>query len=239
MEEKMEAMYVLVRMPEQVGALRLEGEFFRDGIPLPWSGLNEAKLDQFPWDTGYMPACFARVGWNSRGVHVLMYANEPVIRCVETEIGGEVCEDSCLEFFLAPDAEAQRYVNCESNPVCVMHIGVGDGRYGRRVFHQIPEGFEPTHSEHRGGWWAVSYTIPADFFGRISVSDLRPECAFAAIFIPAAIGQTTCTTACSRLTHWKSRIITGLSSSPRCFSAIDAGHTEKYLFRGDTHVVQI
>lgn len=148
---------------EGVNALPLSGEFDPAALPEPWKGLNEARLDACPWGGEYRPACGARVGWNESGIHVLMYAKEPEIRAEVTEIGGAVCTDSCLEFFLAPDAEKPLYVNCEVNPLCVMHIGLGEGRHGRTVLKAIPEGFNATHSDHNGGWWAVSYTIPAAF----------------------------------------------------------------------------
>ena len=155
--------YIIRRLPESAGALNLGGEFFPDRIPRPWADLEEAQLDRYPWAEEYAPRCAARVGWNSSGIHVLMYAQEPLIRTLETQIGGDVCGDSCLEFFLSPAPPKKDYVNCESNPLCVMHIGVGDSRYGRRVFSEIPAGFRPTHSEHHGNWWAVSYTIPSAF----------------------------------------------------------------------------
>ena len=158
----MQADYELLYLKGE-NALPLSGEFDPETLPEPWRSLNEAKLDQCPWGGDYRPACAARAGWNENGIYVLMYAKEEEIRAEVKEIGGAVCTDSCLEFFLAPDADKPLYVNCEVNPLCVMHIGLGEGRHGRTVLKAIPEGFNPTHSEHRGGWWAVSYTIPADF----------------------------------------------------------------------------
>jgi len=158
----MSADYELLYL-DGVDALPLSGEFDPDAIPEPWKSLDEAKLNHFPWGGDYRPACAARAGWNERGIHVLMYAREPEIRAEVKETGGMVCTDSCLEFFLAPDADRLAYLNCEVNPLCVMHLGIGEGRHGRVVLKAVPAGFNPTHSEHRGGWWAVSYTIPADF----------------------------------------------------------------------------
>ena len=37
-----------------------------------------------------------------------MYAEEPVIRAQETTIGGDIFLDSCLEFFLLPNANKSR-----------------------------------------------------------------------------------------------------------------------------------
>ncbi len=155
--------YIIHRLPESVSVFHLCGEFFPDRLPEPWADLPEAKINQFPWTRDYTPECAARVGWNKQGLHVLMYACEETIRCEETRVGGDVYRDSCLEFFLSPDAASLKYVNIEANPRGVVHMGLGDSRYNRQVFSVIPEGFDITHSEHRGAWWAISYTVPASF----------------------------------------------------------------------------
>ena len=165
-EIEMDIRYVIKKLPENISRMPLIGEFIPEQIPQPWSSLDEAMLASNPWlhlDSDYMPNCAARVGWNAAGIHVLMYAEEPFIRAQETTVGGNICQDSCLEFFLAPNEEKVKYINCEANPLAIMHIGLGDGRYGRSVFTEIPAGFEPVSSQHAGRWWAVSYTIPANF----------------------------------------------------------------------------
>ena len=167
--------YAILRLPKDVGAMPLEGEFSPELIPEPWKSLSEARIDSYPWGGDYRPSCAARVGWNEKGIHVLMYAEEPEIRAEITRTGGAVCTDSCLEFFLSPDASSPRYVNCEVNPMAVMHIGLGRGRERRTVFSAVPEGFSPAHSEHRGRWWVVSYTIPAGFISEHFGVTLRPE----------------------------------------------------------------
>lgn len=162
----MDIKYVINKLPEDISRIPLDGEFSPDQISEPWLGLQEAKLESNPWlslDSDYMPKCAARVGWNEKGIHVLMYAQEPVIRAQETTVGGDIYLDSCLEFFLSPNANELKYVNCEINPLAIMHIGIGDDRYGRNVFAEIPAGFNPVSSKHKGGWWAVSYTIPVSF----------------------------------------------------------------------------
>lgn len=158
--------YLVRRLPEGCGRLELQGEFAPELLPESWAKLQEAKIDQFPWGVlhrGYRPEAAARVGWNEAGLHVLLCAKEALIRAEETVIGGRVCEDSCLEFFLSPLDGQLKYVNCEINPNAVMHIGIGEGRPNRSVFRELPSGFDPVHSVHCGAWWAVSFTLPAGF----------------------------------------------------------------------------
>lgn len=155
--------YIIRHLPEGMGAFRLRGIFDPKALPEIWAKTDEARIDSYPWGGEYRPECAARVGWNASGLHVLMYAREAVIRAKETRIGGDICHDSCLEFFVGFDEASLTYVNCECNPKSVMHIGLGQSRYDRTICAEIPAGFEPSHSEHNGAWWAVGYTIPADF----------------------------------------------------------------------------
>ena len=156
--------YVIRRLPDGLGRYELNGEFKPEELSGAYANLVEVKLDSFPWDVnGYKPDCRARMGWNAQGLHILMYANEPTIRAEETEVGGFVCCDSCLEFFLMPKEGNPLYFNCEVSPVPVYHLGVGEGRHGRMVYKFMPEGMELVSSKHEGAWWAVSYTIPAAF----------------------------------------------------------------------------
>ena len=160
----MSNVYTIRRLPENAGRYELNGVFCPDCIPEEYKALEEAKLAFFPWDkNGYKPDCRARVGWNEQGLHVLMYACEPTIRAEETEVGGAVCCDSCLEFFLMPKEGNPLYFNCEVSPAPVVHLGVGDGRHNRTVYRVLPEDMKVVSSKHEGGWWAVSYTIPAAF----------------------------------------------------------------------------
>ena len=165
--------YTVRRLPEELGCLPLQGVFAPEEIPAPYAALEEADIALYPWDeTGYKPEAHARVGWNEKGLHALLYAREETIHAECTEIGGRVCVDSCLEFFCMPfPQEDQRYFNAEMNPLGTLHLGLGEGRPNRvKVREKLPEGFRVSASVHAGGWWAVSYTIPMSWieetFGR-------------------------------------------------------------------------
>ena len=139
-------------------------------------GLDCASIACYPWDdSGYCPEARAYVGWDAAGLQVLLCAREERIQAAETRVGGAVCVDSCLEFFLQPfpDADA-RYLNVEVNPAGVAHIGLGEGRAPRRVWEEVPAGFNIEASRHAGAWWAVRYTIPAAFLREIYGQDLLP-----------------------------------------------------------------
>jgi len=163
-----------IRMLEN-GALpyAFNGEFHPEDMSAPYSALNEAAISDYPWKAQYpdsFPA-FARVGWNEDGLFVLMYANENPIRKLELEWGTTQCCDSCMEFFVCPFPDTdERYLNIEVNPAGVAHVGLGTGRHERRVWHAPVPGMDIAVSRHEGGFWAVSYRIPAslltELYGR-------------------------------------------------------------------------
>jgi len=164
----MSKVYKIGRLPEGIGRFELSGVFTPEALSAPYSALEEAHLNEFPWDdNGCRPDTRARMGWNSDGLHVLMYANEPEIRAVETRTGGNVFLDSCMELFLMPKEGSNLYFNCEVSPLPTVHLGIGTGRHGRTVYSELPEGMNVISSEHKGGWWAVSYTLPASFLKEV------------------------------------------------------------------------
>lgn len=155
--------YIVKKLPEGMGCMKLSGVFTPGEIGGSYALLNDAQIDQYVWpDEGYRPETHARVGWNEKGLHVLMYANEPLIRAQCTQIGGKVCVDSCMEFFFMPFPEQdRRYFNAEMNPLGTLHLGLGPGRGNRvKLMDALPEEFVIHASMHAGAWWAISYTIP-------------------------------------------------------------------------------
>lgn len=157
--------YPVFRLPESAELPLDGGEFAPESLPDEWKALRETDAFTFPWDkNGYTPECRARLGWNGKGLFALLYAKEETIRAEAKEFGDMVCFDSCLEFFLQPNpAKTTSYANFECNPKGVMLLGIGPDRDDRENLNAAPEGMRILHSAHKGGWWAVSYFIPASF----------------------------------------------------------------------------
>ena len=166
--------YRIRYLPEEYGQMPLEGEFQPETIPAPWNTLEEASLEDYPWDdTGYRPPCHARVGWNSRGLHVLMYAKEQEIRTEVHHFGGRVCDDSCMEFFVQCSPETSpNYFNLEVTDYPAMFLSFGSDRHHRADFAVPPPGIAPQASKHCGKWWAVSYTVSMELITQLYGSPL-------------------------------------------------------------------
>lgn len=119
-----------------------------------------ANIADYPWGDYYCPDARACVRWDEGGLWVTLCAREERISAHETQFGGPVCVDSCLEFFLNPCPAAQdKYVNVEVNARGTMHIGVGKERGDRRVLQEMPEDMRLSVSGHMDGWWAVRYYL--------------------------------------------------------------------------------
>ncbi len=159
------------------------GEFFPDNLSPAWKAVEEWEIACYAWaeEGSYKPRACVRVGVRDERLCVLMYAQEPEIRTVETEVGAPlVCCDSCLEFFFQPVEGDERFINCEINPIATLHLGIGVVGSEREVLKKLPEGIAPVASEYRGGWWAVYFEIPDAFilekFGRPRSSVIRGNC---------------------------------------------------------------
>ncbi|MBR4234592.1 MAG: carbohydrate-binding family 9-like protein [Clostridia bacterium] len=158
--------YAVTRLPEGCGAYELSGGFDPAHLPAPWKDTGRADIMDYPWISAY-PAHYeaaAHLGINSSGLRLLMYAYEEAISARETRFGGSVCRDSCLEFFFMPFPKSdRRYLNIEINPAGTAHVGIGEGRPGRKVFYAPVPGMTIRTFVKDGSFWALSAEIPADF----------------------------------------------------------------------------
>lgn len=131
---------------------------------LDWSAVPTAALAH----TGWLEACaveaavqVCRVG---EDLWVRMEAREAPIRATAREPLAPVCEDSCLEFFLSPWAEDNRYFNFEFNPLGTLNLGFGGTRpfRARQIAKNEKDIFSPTPFFTDEGW-GISFRIPASF----------------------------------------------------------------------------
>lgn len=134
-------------------------------------GLDYAPIENYVWDaSGYCPEGRAYVTYDDEGLHVLMCACEETISARVKDFNGPVCTDSCLEFFLKPIQDDDRYLNIEINAAGTALIGLGADRFDRKLLAELPEFMNIRASRHRGGWWAVACDIPwtfiEDVYGR-------------------------------------------------------------------------
>ena len=123
-----------------------------------------AAIVSYPWGGEYQPRAAACLNWSKDGFAIEMIAWEHPVSCAERRIGGEVCVDSCMEFFFQPCPETDpRYINCEVNAGGVVHLAVGEGRMHRDIQLALPQGVAPEVVINDGEKWSVKYELPAEW----------------------------------------------------------------------------
>jgi hypothetical protein len=139
-----------------------------------WSGVPAIELTQF---MGARPAHFprtqARLGYDERFVYVIFRVEDRYVRAVAPRHQGDVCRDSCVEFFFTPGEDVTAgYFNLEMNCGGTMLFNyqvvpwkdvvlVRQADLQRvEVAHSMPRIVEPEISEPTT--WTVEYRIPID-----------------------------------------------------------------------------
>ena len=128
-----------------------------------WSKVPSVSLQNIGWLPDRGIKATAQLCHDGENLYVRMEAVEAKIRAELKDPLAQVCEDSCLEFFFAPDGEDFRYFNFEFNLLGKSYIGFGRER-ARRA-RQLPanmEQFAVRPYETENGW-GVTYQIPGDY----------------------------------------------------------------------------
>ncbi|MFA7637112.1 MAG: carbohydrate-binding family 9-like protein [Monoglobales bacterium] len=138
------------------------------GIYSPeWDKAQTGYIDKNLSGDGLFPSpkTFFKLLEGPEGLSVLMHTEEKNLRSEIKEENGEVCEDSCMEFFFKPTPWDARYLNFEVNPEGVMHIGIGTGRHDRTLITEDRKTFDIV-SVPNDGDWTVKYYIPFSFIDK-------------------------------------------------------------------------
>ena len=127
--------------------------------------------------TGWLPPCDiaakAQLCHNGTDLFVRMEAEEAEIRAELSSPIDPVCEDSCLEFFLAPASGDTRYFNFEFNPLGNFYIGFGHEIPNRSRLLPLNTDQFDIHPFRTERGWGITYRIPLSF-----LRQSMPECDF-------------------------------------------------------------
>lgn len=137
-----------------------------------WEKASVAEIAVNRW-TGYAkaPRTTFQMLRSPEGIAVRFHTEETHLRAEVTEQNGEICTDSCVEFFLKPDNHDLNYLNFELNPKGILHLGIGAGRGGRRHLTTDRAIFDIVSVANEGDW-TLKFFIPDSFllslFAKIS-----------------------------------------------------------------------
>ena len=119
----------------------------------------------------FHPTTLAKMVYDAQGLYIIFQVKDCYVRCITDEINGPVWEDSCVEFFFAPDTGfPERYfnleVNCGGTPL--MHHNVIPGKEITvlrkkdikriEIAHTLPRIIDPEITDPVT--WSIEYRIP-------------------------------------------------------------------------------
>ena len=143
-------------------------EYFVKSVDsLAWEEIPKAPIDNFDWeDKGYEPVCFAQLAnVKGKGLAVKLTAYESNPLAVKKNYDDQVCEDSCLEFFVSFDSN-EDYVNFETNSIGTLlaHVHFGGKKMLIDKLISIPE----IKTEKTADYWSVEYMLSKDYIKKLS-----------------------------------------------------------------------
>lgn len=115
-----------------------------------WDAIEKAPIDRFCWCREYAPKTYAQIVFlEEREFVIRLTCFEKNPQAVYKNFGDYVWLDSCLEFFVAFDAnEPTRYMNCEMNSAGAAYMCIGKKGEGRRVLIDSVLGHIPEYKPY-------------------------------------------------------------------------------------------
>jgi len=148
--------------------MKIDGEWQKK----EWQNLSTIRIVNYMGKIpGFQPAVQARMMYDDENLYVIFRVDDRYVRCITNEINGPVWEDSCVEFFFAPDRNLpERYfnleVNCGGTPL--MHFNIvprkntillePDDIRMIEIAHSSPQFIDPEIIDPVS--WTVEYRIP-------------------------------------------------------------------------------
>ena len=134
-----------------------------------WATVPVAELRDCAWLEPTAVAAKAQLCHDGEALLVRMEAVESPIRATLTQPLDQVCNDSCLEFFFAPDGGDERYMNFEFNPLGNVYFGFGAGRPTRvrQIVKNAEALFAPRPFTTENGWgicWRIPFSLIRMYF---------------------------------------------------------------------------
>lgn len=140
---------------------------WEQGRKIDWASQPRAPISHYRWvDNGYEPHAYGQLVALPDRLAVRLWAEEKELKCEKTIPNTQVCQDSCLEFFVnfSPKTGVQ-YLNFEINPNGTLLLGFG-GMNPNRVLVDIvdpKDTFSIMPTIEPGCSWNVEFSIPYTF----------------------------------------------------------------------------
>ncbi len=139
------------------------------------------KIENYKWMRNhYEPKVQVFLIHNNDSLKIRFKAFETEIRFVEKSDNGEIYCDSCVELFLRPFSDDERYINFEINPIGAMIMSLGETRNDRIECVYNYKKHLNVSTQIFDEYWLVDFTIPFSMLNEIYQTDamIQPKCNF-------------------------------------------------------------
>ncbi len=141
-----------------------------------WSAHEILPIDNLLWTDSIDVTAQAQICYDDENFYLRLAAVEPHIRKENQpdNLLAEVCEDSCLEFFIQPTDRAD-YLNFEINPNRAIYLGFGPNLPAniRQIVPEVQELLD-IQTELTADGWTLTYRVPFAFIRRF-FPDFNPQ----------------------------------------------------------------
>lgn len=145
-----------------------------------WQKVKSVEVNKFMGPVPkFEPVVNAKVMYDKENVYVIFQVKDCFVRCQTEEINGNVWEDSCVEFFFAPDTTSpEKYfnleINCGGTPLMhynavakkeIQTLKAGDIKM-IEIAHTLPHRLDAEITEPVT--WSLEYRIPISMLEKYS-----------------------------------------------------------------------
>lgn len=132
--------------------------------------MDTGSIETYPWGGEYRPDARFKIGWTDEGLNVHLRSYESKTVATVFERNGNVCRDSCMEFFFSPSPDnSAGYFNFEinPNPTLLLHYGLTSNARLRKPAEWPIGDFRITCTkgldDFGRAYWQLDYLIPFSF----------------------------------------------------------------------------
>jgi len=138
-----------------------------------WADVPALNIDRFhEAGSDHRPVTRAKVVYDEEAVYVIFRVEDRYVRCVDTNRNGNMCQDSCVEFFVEPVAGRGYFnfeINCGGTILAHYNAQSGSIRYDPvelderrldriKIFHSMPKVVEPEIADPVS--WLLEFRLP-------------------------------------------------------------------------------
>ena len=154
-----------------------------------WENSNQIEICEYRKESSdHHPKTTVNLCYDKLGLYIYFNVNDAFTKAIHKNNQEQVCEDSCVEFFVKPK-NVKGYFNFEFNPIgTILSFYITDHTRTKNLFKEytviektdlelikIDSKFKKIIKEEISSTWYIKAFIPFDFFAKYAKSFTTPE----------------------------------------------------------------